>query len=63
MIDLANSIGAGWRAIDSLPTTLSKGWRKELELKTGFLHDLFHWAERITGCRLESIKVRGAWRA
>ncbi len=39
-----------------------------LELKTGFLHDLFYEAERITGCRVESIKVRaccvrGAWRA
>jgi hypothetical protein len=32
-----------------------------LELKDGFLYELFHWAEHITGCRVESIKVRGAW--
>ncbi len=61
MIDLANSIGKGWWAFDTLPTTVSEWWRKELlELKSGFLYKLFHWAEAITGCRVESIKVRGA---
>jgi hypothetical protein len=57
VIDLANSSGRGWWAFDTLTTTVSEWWRKELlELNTGFRH----WAERITGCRVESIKVRGA---
>ncbi len=43
---------------DTLPTTVSEWWRKDLlELKDGFLRDLFLWAERMTGCRVESIKV------
>ncbi len=29
-----------------------------LELKSGFLFELFVWAENITGCRVESMKVR-----
>jgi hypothetical protein len=37
-------------------------WRKDLlELKEGFIYELFQWAESITGCRVESMKVRGAW--
>ncbi len=54
VINLANSIGEGWWAFDTLPTTVSEWWRKELmELKDGFLFKLFHWAERITGCRVD----------
>ncbi len=56
VIDLASSMGDGWWAFDTLPTTVSEWWRKE----SGFLYQLFHWAEAITGCRVESIKVRGA---
>ncbi len=55
VIDLANSIGKGWWAFDTLPTTVSEWWRKELlELKSGFLYELFHWAEAVYGCRVES---------
>ncbi len=35
VIDLANSMGEGWWAFDTLPTTVSEWWRKELlELKS-----------------------------
>ncbi len=43
VIDLASSIGRGWWAFDTL-ATVSEWWRKELlELKSGFLYQLFHW--------------------
>jgi hypothetical protein len=55
-------MGEGWWAFDSLPTAVSDWWLKDLlELNSGFLHDLFHWAKRITGC-IESTKVRGVLR-
>ncbi len=38
VVELANSIGDGWWAFDTLPTTVSEWWRRELlELKTGFM--------------------------
>ncbi len=38
VIDLASSMGEGWWAFDTLPTTVSEWWRKDLlELKSGFL--------------------------
>ncbi len=30
VIELANSIGRGWWAFDTLPTTISEWWRKDL---------------------------------
>ncbi len=36
VIDLANSMGEGWWAFDTLPTTVSEWWRKDL-LESGFV--------------------------
>ncbi len=63
VIELANSIGKGWWEFDTLPTSVSEWWRKELlELKSRFLYKLFHWAEAITGCRGNE-GVRSPWGA